>query len=106
MEEDEKRWKSVIVSACVRGCECVCVCEVERGGRGWLPAGWIARNRARDDSEGKRVACRGRVGLLALEMKAGSHGLASHKVEYDFKFVLIQGRRGYDRRDKTERGLL
>jgi hypothetical protein len=42
------------------------------GGRGWLPAGWIARNRARDDSEGERVACRGRVGLLALEMKAGS----------------------------------
>jgi hypothetical protein len=32
MEEDEKGWKSVIVSACVRGCACVCVCEVERGG--------------------------------------------------------------------------
>ena len=75
-------------------------------GRGWLPARWIARNRARDDSEGKRVACRGGVGLLALEMKAGSKGLASHKVKYDFKLILIQGRRGYDRRDKTKRSLL
>ena len=37
MEEDEKRWKSVIVSACVRGCECVCVCEVERGREGGCP---------------------------------------------------------------------